>query len=104
MLKSLKGGGRLKVAGLALGAMVAAGALAASALAVVNGSPDNGAHPYVGVVVSLESGALCSGSLVSPTVFVTAAHCFADGATVLVDVADSLATDQLQTAVPGTVQ
>jgi hypothetical protein len=99
VLKSLKGAGRLKAAGLALGALAAAGALAASALAVVNGSPDNGKHPYVGVALWAPTGnpadgsVLCSGSLVSATVFVTAAHCFPEGAQVIVDTADDIGTD-----------
>lgn len=41
--------------------------------AVTGGEPDTD-HPYVGLVAG-PSG-LCSGSLVSSTVFVTAAHCF----------------------------
>jgi hypothetical protein len=99
MLKTLKGASRLKVAGLTLGALVAAGALAASALAVVNGSPDNGKHPYVGVALWAPTGnpadgsVLCSGSLVSATVFVTAAHCFPEGAHVIVDTADDIGSD-----------
>jgi hypothetical protein len=45
--------------------------------AVIGGTPDDGAHPYVGLVWS--STGICSGSLVSDTLFVTAAHCAADG-------------------------
>jgi secreted trypsin-like serine protease len=102
VLNGLKGATRLRVAGTALIAVVAAGVVAASALAVVNGKPDGNAHPYVGVAIS-QGGELCSGSLLSSTVFLTAAHCFADGSIVLVDVQESLASDQLHSAVPGVV-
>jgi hypothetical protein len=42
--------------------------------AILNGQPDGTDHPYVGLVTDLEF--VCSGSAISPTVFVTAAHCF----------------------------
>jgi secreted trypsin-like serine protease len=89
---------RLTLLGIVVG-LVGVGALAASALAVVNGSPDNGRHPYVGIAVWFPTGnpgdgfELCSGSLVSATVFVTAAHCFPEGATVLVDTEESALID-----------
>lgn len=55
---------------------------AAPAQTVIGGTPDV-AHPYVGLVES--SLGLCSGSLVTSTKFVTAAHCFAgDGEVVAV--------------------
>jgi V8-like Glu-specific endopeptidase len=58
---------------------VAALAVAApAALAITGGSLDAGAHPAVGLLVAdLGNGPEpdCSGSLISPTVFVTAAHC-----------------------------
>jgi hypothetical protein len=59
-------------------------ALAGSAGAIVGGDPDGGAHPYVGAAIQSDDTGfqLCSGSLVSATVFLTAAHCFADGSTV----------------------
>jgi secreted trypsin-like serine protease len=57
---------------------VAALAVAAPAYAVTGGSLDGNAHPAVGLVVAdLGNGPVqdCSGSLVAPTVLVTAAHC-----------------------------
>jgi hypothetical protein len=64
-------------------AVLAALVLSAGALAVVDGTLDNGAHPYV-VVLKIPMGTFadgtprferCSGSLVTPTTVVTAAHC-----------------------------
>jgi V8-like Glu-specific endopeptidase len=52
-------------------------AFAAPAGAIVGGSPDS-SHPYVGLLDNRNEG--CSGTLISPRVVVTAAHCFA-GAT-----------------------
>jgi hypothetical protein len=55
-------------------------ALAAPARAILNGTADT-EHPYVGILVTDIGGErvpVCSGFLVSPTVFVTAAHCIDD--------------------------
>jgi secreted trypsin-like serine protease len=66
-----------------LGVLVAVTVLASSAGAVTTtGFPDNGQHPNVGaILVPLRSGVgfgeVCSGTLVSPTVFLTASHCTA---------------------------
>src|SRR5437773_12266450 len=57
-------------AGCALGALILCG----GALGVVGGTADAG-HPYV--VAAFAPHELCSGALVSPTVLVTAAHCYA---------------------------
>jgi secreted trypsin-like serine protease len=61
----------------------------APASAIINGQPDGDAHPYVGLLVfdvEVDGEAFpawrCTGSLISPTVVLTAGHCTdgADGA------------------------
>jgi hypothetical protein len=64
------------LATMALTLLVASGV----ALAIINGEPDRGpnAHPYVGAYVAKFEGELlpvCSGTLISPRVFLTAGHC-----------------------------
>ena len=54
--------------------------LAAPAGAITSGSPDGNGHPNVGGLVAAEAypdgtWTYCSGTLISPTVFLTAAHC-----------------------------
>jgi secreted trypsin-like serine protease len=50
--------------------------------AIRYGQRDGDAHPYVGLLYSFVSdevgGYICSGTLISPTVFLTAAHCVVD--------------------------
>lgn len=57
-------------------------ALAAPALAITYGEPDGGRHPNVGALIAewRRPGVkeqLCSGTLIAPDVFLTAAHCTA---------------------------
>jgi len=65
-----------------LKAVVAVGiVLAATApgLTVTNGIPDGNRHPYVGIALQPAAGGgfyVCSGAALSPTKFLTAAHCF----------------------------
>ena len=50
--------------------------LPATALGIINGTADGGAHPYVAFVGQLGAPRqACTGTLVAPTVVVTAAHC-----------------------------
>lgn len=44
--------------------------------AIVGGDLDGNAHPYVGLVVTARG--LCTGTLVAPTIVLTAAHCVVD--------------------------
>ena len=66
----------LVLATMALAILLAGGV----AQAIINGQPDRGpkAHPYVGAYVAKVEGKLrpvCSGTLISPRVFLTAGHC-----------------------------
>ena len=66
----------LVLATMALAILLAGGV----AQAIINGEPDRGpkAHPYVGAYVAMLEGKLrpvCSGTLISPKVFLTAGHC-----------------------------
>jgi V8-like Glu-specific endopeptidase len=65
---------------IAAAATLTALACAAPALAITNGAPDGNRHPNVGGLVAPTAYSdgtwiYCSGTLISPTVFVTAAHC-----------------------------
>jgi V8-like Glu-specific endopeptidase len=70
----------------ALAATIAALALvvlaASPASAITDGAPDGEGHPYVGLMVAQDDEGTpmwrCSGTLISPTVFVTAGHCTFD--------------------------
>jgi hypothetical protein len=53
--------------------------LAGTALAISNGQPDGNNHPYVGIALGPATGGgywVCSAAAISPTVLVTASHCF----------------------------
>ncbi len=52
---------------------------ATAAYAITNGLPDGNNHPYVGIALGPATGGgywVCSAAAISPTVLVTAAHCF----------------------------
>ena len=71
-------------------AVLASAAVAPSASAITYGTPTGDAYPYVGGLVTTstrtgEQYVYCTGTLISPTVFLTAAHC---------DISDRTGTDQ----------
>jgi hypothetical protein len=56
-------------------AVVASMIGASPAAAITGGQPDNGAHPQVGLIVDWGYGTICTGTLVSESVVLTAGHC-----------------------------
>src|SRR5438477_9383645 len=65
---------------IATATLLAALATAPAALAITNGGPDGNGHPEVGALLAQQAFSdgtweECSGTLISPTVFLTAAHC-----------------------------
>ena len=74
--------GSLRLQLLLAAAVVSAAILAVvPASAITNGQPDGNGHPNVGLMI-VRVGAsapqrLCSGELIAPTQFLTAAHCTA---------------------------
>jgi hypothetical protein len=72
----------LVLASIGVAVLLASGA----ALGITNGNPDNGGHPYVGALVDFPKNPdkgtpypYCTGTLISDTVFLTAAHCGNEG-------------------------
>src|SRR5947207_7368396 len=66
-------------------------ALTAPVMTVTNGRPDGTGHAYVGIALQAAPGGglfVCSGSFLSPTTFLTAAHCFDPSAAALVSPAN----------------
>lgn len=58
--------------------VIAFGLTVAPAGAITGGEPDNWEHPQTGIILALYddgSGYLCSGSLIAPSVLLTAGHC-----------------------------
>jgi secreted trypsin-like serine protease len=76
---------RLILAAVAAATLIAA----APAAAITNGSPDGNGHPNVGGLVAATqysdgTWTYCSGTLIAPKVFLTAAHCAEDSPSVRV--------------------
>jgi V8-like Glu-specific endopeptidase len=64
----------------AVAAIFATGSIVGGALAIINGGPDGNGHPEVGALLAQEafpdgSWVNCTGTLIAPRVFLTAAHC-----------------------------
>ncbi len=48
---------------------------ATPAYAITGGEPDGGDHPQVGLIINWNTGEICTGTLISSNVVLTAAHC-----------------------------
>src|SRR4051812_2886624 len=77
---------RLRLTVIALTTAACLAASVGSASAITGGTPDGSTHPEVGGLVADKAYAdgtwlYCSGTLISPTVFLTAAHCGDPGQT-----------------------
>jgi hypothetical protein len=64
----------------AVAAILATGSIVAGAFAITNGQPDGNGHPQVGALLAQHAFSdgtweECSGTLIAPHVFLTAAHC-----------------------------
>src|SRR3954462_2870734 len=71
---------RRLVASAAFVAGIAALAVAPATLAITNGGPDGNGHPEVGALLAQQAFSdgtweECTGTLIAPTAFFTAAHC-----------------------------
>lgn len=73
---------------------------ASAAQAIVGGEPDNGAHPYVAAISNGSD--LCTGTAISPTILVTAAHCFTFPSEPVRVIFDDDFRSSTRTLVPGT--
>jgi secreted trypsin-like serine protease len=85
--------------------LAAALAVAGPAYAITGGSADGGGHPAVGLLLA-DAGPAgfqpdCSGALIAPDVFVTAAHCFIGTASNRVLVTFDAQASAASTVVPG---
>jgi hypothetical protein len=93
----------LVLASIGIAVLLASGA----ALAITNGYSDDGRHPNVGALMEIpkkrgEPYPYCTGTLISPTVFLTAAHCGDNGEAVNVTFKEGDFATSLTTHYPGT--